>query len=100
MTNIPLFAWIKRMMIQTLNIFNCCHCKEILMKVSELAVAVSELSAQLAKAQGEILGKIADLEEALATMDVELPEDAAAALEGLRVSAQALDDIVPDVAPE
>jgi hypothetical protein len=68
------------------------------MKVSELAAAVSELSAQLAKAQGEILGKIDALEEAL--VDVELPDEAATALEGLRVGAQALDDIVPDVIPE
>lgn len=98
MTTIPLFSWIKRMMIQTLNIFGCCHCEDILMKVSELAAAVAELSAQLAKAQGEILGKIDALEAAL--VDVELPDEAVTALEGLRVGAQALDDIVPDVIPE
>ena len=86
------------MMIQTLNIFGCCHGEEILMKVSELAASVSALSAQLAKAQGEILGKIDALEAAL--VDVELPDEAVEALEGLRVGAQALDDIVPDVIPE
>ena len=64
------------------------------MKVSELAVAFSELSAQLAKAQSEILGKIDALEAAL--VDVELPSEAVEALEGLRVGAQVLDDIVPD----
>ena len=68
------------------------------MKVSELAAAVAELSAQLAKAQGEILSKIDALEVAL--VDVELPSDAVTALESLRVGAQALDDIVPDVIPE
>ena len=98
MSTIPLFSWIKQMMIQTLNIFGCCHSEDILMKVSELAAAISELSAQLAKAQGEILGKIDALEAAL--VDVELPIEAVTALEGLRVGAQALDDIVPDVIPE
>jgi len=95
---VPLFSWIKKMMIQTLNIFGCCHCEEILMKVSELTAAVVGLSAQLTKAQGEILGKIAALETAL--VDVELPDEAVTALEGLRVGAQSLDDIVPDVLPE
>ena len=94
MDTIPLLAWIKRMMIQTLNIFSCCHCEEIIMKVSELTAAVVGLSDQLTKVQGEILGKIAELEAAL--VDVELPSDAVDALEGLRVGAQALDDIVPD----
>jgi len=98
MTNIPLFAWIKRMMIQTLNIFGCCHGEDILMKVSELTAAVVSLSDQLTKAQGEILGTIDALEAAL--VDVELPDEAVTALEGLRVGAQALDDIVPDVIPE
>lgn len=41
MMNIPLFTWIKRMMIQTLNIFGCCHGEDILIKVSELTVAKS-----------------------------------------------------------
>jgi len=98
MMKIPLFSWIKRMMIQTLNIFGCCHCEDILMKVSELTVAVAGLSAQLTKAQTEILTKIENLEIALT--DVELPEEAVASLESLRATVQSLDDIVPDVTPE
>ena len=87
------------MMIQTKAVnFYSFNPKEILMKVSELAVAVSQVSAQLTKAQSEILSKIDALETAL--IDVELPDEAVAALDGLKVGAQALDDIVPDVAPE
>ena len=68
------------------------------MKVSELSVAIAALSTQLTKVQGEILGKIAALEAAL--VDVELPEDAVTALDGLRVGVQSLDDVVPDVVAE
>lgn len=68
------------------------------MKVSELTAAVAALSAQLSKAQTEILTKIENLEIALT--DVDLPEEAVASLESLRGTVQALDDIVPDVAPE
>jgi hypothetical protein len=98
MIRMPLLSWIKRMMIQTLNIFGCCHCEDSLMKISELATAVSELSAQLAKVQTEILTKIENLEIALT--DVELPEEAVASLDNLRMTVQTLDDIVPDVIPE
>lgn len=68
------------------------------MKLSELSAAVSEVSAQLTKVRGEILDKIAALEDAL--IDVELPEEAIAAINALRTDAQALDDIVPDIVPE
>lgn len=85
------------MMIHTLNVFSPCT-KEILMKLSELSAAVSEVSAQLTKVRGEILDKIAALEDAL--IDVELPEEAIAAINALRTDAQALDDIVPDIVPE
>lgn len=64
------------------------------MKISELAGAVQAISEQLAKVQLEILTKIAELEAALA--NVEIPADAAAALDALRGSVQSLDDIVPD----
>jgi len=64
------------------------------MKISELATALAELSSQLTKAQDEILARIAALEAAL--NDVELPDAAITALDGLRAGAQALDDIVPD----
>ena len=82
------------MMIQTLNIYCSPTTKEILMKVSELVTAVTDVSAQLTKAQDEILGKIAALEAAL--VNVELPEEAVVAFDALRAQTQALDDIVPD----
>ena len=85
------------MMIQTLNIF-CCGHEDILMKVSELSVAIAALSTQLTKVQGEILGKLTDLENALT--DVDLPVEAIDALDVLRTNVQSLDDIVPDVISE
>jgi len=68
------------------------------MKLSELPAAVAGVSAQLTKAQDEILAKIAALEAAL--VDVELPVEAINAINSLRGQAQVLDDIVPDVVPE
>lgn len=76
------------MMIHTLNLYCCNNHEEILMKLSELTTAIAGVSAQLTKAQDEILAKIAALEEA------------ADAIEALRSQTQALDDIVPDVIPE
>ena len=49
-------------------------------------------------AEADIAAATDALEAAL--VDVELPDEAVTALEGLRVGAQALDDIVPDVIPE
>lgn len=68
------------------------------MKLSELTTAIAGVSAQITKAQDEILGKIAALEAAL--VDVELPVEAVDAINSLRGQAQVLDDIVPDVVPE
>lgn len=68
------------------------------MKLSELTTAIAGVSAQLTKAQNEILSRINALENAL--IDVELPEEAATAIDALRTQTQALDDIVPDVVPE
>jgi hypothetical protein len=87
------------MVIQTLNIF-CCKHEEILMKVSEVSVAVAGLAAQLVKIEGEILGKINALE--LALSDADLTDEAVEAFNALRANVQALDDIVPDevVEPE
>lgn len=68
------------------------------MKVSEIANAVTSVSAQLTKVQAEVLTRLNDLENAL--IDVEIPEEAAVAIEALRTQAQALDDIVPDVVVE
>ena len=74
-----------------------CGCRkeleEINVKLSELAEAVQGVSDQLAKAQAEIVEKIADLEGALS--DMEIPADAQAAIDGLKTAAQGLDDIVP-----
>ena len=85
------------MMIHTLNIY-CSNNEELLMKLSELTTAIAGVSAQLTKAQDEILAKIAALE--LALTDVDLPIEAADAIEALRSQTQALDDIVPDALPE
>ena len=84
-------------MIHTLNIY-CINHEEFLMKLSELTTAIAGVSAQLTKAPDEILAKIAALE--LALTDVDLPIEAADAIEALRSQTQALDDIVPDVIPE
>lgn len=68
------------------------------MKVTELATLLVGLSAQLQKAQGEIIAKIEALEKTLDA--VELPDEALDALENLRSQAQVLDDIVPDAPAE
>lgn len=70
------------------------HHEDILMKLSELANSVVEISAQLSKAQDEILSRITALEDTLG--DVDLPEAALNALNDLRSKAKALDDVVPD----
>jgi len=84
-------------MIHTLNIY-CINHEEFLMKLSELTTAIAGVSAQLTKAQDEILDRIAALE--LALTDVDLPIEAADAIEALRSQTQSLDDIVPDAIPE
>jgi len=69
--------------------------------VNEVAATLVSVSNELAKARGEILGKIDELTAALA--NVSLPPEAEAALTELAAQAQALDDIVPDApmpAPE
>ena len=87
------------MMIHTVNFYYDPHAaKEILMKVSELATTVTGVAAQLTKVQNEVLTRLNDLENAL--IDVEIPEEAVTAINGLRTQAQALDDIVPDVVVE
>jgi ABC-type transporter Mla subunit MlaD len=85
-----MLAWLFRPVIELL--------ERILMNQAELAQALTDLGAQLAKASAEITGKIADLETALANAGATTPEvDAAVA--SLKVSGQALDDIVPDAPP-
>jgi len=84
------------MFVQTLNVYYTCG--ELPMKLSELTTAVAGVSAQLVKVRDEILAKIAALEAAL--VDVDVPVEAADAIDALRVQTQVLDDIVPDVVPE
>lgn len=62
---------------------------------TELAQALTDLGTQLTKASAEITGKIADLEAAISNAGSTTPE-VDAALAALKVSGQALDDIVPD----
>lgn len=81
------------------------HNEVIYMKINELAGIIQASVEQLNKAhdeilakQAELLAKITDLEDALATAG-EIPEEASLAIDALRASAQSLDDIVPDVIP-
>jgi ACT domain-containing protein len=82
----------------TLNFYGCTFFlnsdEDLSMKLSELSGLLNDVLAQLAKAKAEILDKIESLETALS--DVDLPEDAVAALAALSAKAQALDDVVPD----
>lgn len=64
----------------------------------ELAQQLRDVIAQNEKARVEILGKIADLEDALANSGNTTPE-VDAALADLKASVQADDDIVPDAPP-
>lgn len=62
---------------------------------AELAQQLSEITAQNEKAKAEIVGKIADLEAAIANGGNTTPE-VDAALASLKASVQSTDDIVPD----
>jgi hypothetical protein len=68
--------------------------EEANVKLAELLQALTDLHAQIEKAKIEIITKITELETALA--DVDLPADAQAKLDELKIVAQSLDDIVPD----
>jgi len=61
----------------------------------QLAQELAALQAQVDKANGEILQKIADLEAAIAAAGNVTPE-VQAALDALKASVQSVDDIVPD----
>ncbi len=63
---------------------------------AELAQALADLTSQLTKASGEILAKIAVLEQAIVDAGNVTPE-VEAALSEAKAAAQSLDDIVPDV---
>lgn len=66
-------------------------------KVSEVAAIATAIKDQVTKAKEEILKRIADLETALA--NVELPAEAETALNALKSAVQEVDDINPDVPP-
>lgn len=68
------------------------------MKLSELDDVLAGLGTTLNKAKDEILDKITALENAL--LEVDLPDEAVAALENVITAARALDDVVPDPEPE
>jgi len=68
---------------------------QIHMDQVQLAQELAALQAQVDKANGEILQKIADLEAAIAAAGNVTPE-VQAALDALKASVQSVDDIVPD----
>lgn len=69
-----------------------CGIKEINMKVSEAIALVNDVRKQLIKSKGEILRKLAQLENA----DGELTVDQAQAVSDLRALVQQQDDLIPD----
>lgn len=64
------------------------------MKLSELAVQLTNIDAKLTEASAEIVAKIDALQLALA--DAEIPADATALIDEITLKATALADIVPD----
>jgi hypothetical protein len=81
--------------IETVNFnFPSTSNEEIAMKLNELSGEIAAVVVQVAKVRDEVLARIAVLEAALA--DVELPEDVMTALDALRTSVQAIDDLNPD----
>lgn len=69
----------------------------VMAKLSDLVQTLTDVKTELDKAKGEIVAKIDDLVSQL--QNVELSPEATAALDALKGSAQALDDIVPDAVP-
>jgi len=65
---------------------------------AELAKELRDLHAQNEKARQEILGKVADLEQAIVDAG-NTTEEVDAALADLKASIQTDDDIVPDAEP-
>jgi vacuolar-type H+-ATPase subunit E/Vma4 len=76
--------------------------EEILMRNDEIAAELKKVTATLAKAKGEIvaakdelLAKVQQLEDSLTNVD--LPEDAATALEEVKAAAAELDNLNVDI---
>lgn len=72
--------------------------RKLLMNQAELAQSLTDLGTQLTKASAEITGKITELEAAIGNAGTVSPQ-VEAALNALKASGQALDNIVPDAAP-
>jgi ATPase subunit of ABC transporter with duplicated ATPase domains len=66
-------------------------------KLNELAAELSGVRALLGEGISEVVAKIQELEDALANTSI--PDDAQSVLDELKVSAQALADIVPNAPP-
>lgn len=64
-----------------------------------LADDLNAIKDQLDKAKGEVLGKIAQLDQALAAAGEPDP-GVIAAVDALKAAAQGLDDVVPDLPAE
>jgi len=71
------------------------YLKRIIMNMQELAQGLTDLKTQTDKARAEVVQKIADLEAAIANAGNTTPE-VDAAIEALKASVQATDDVVPD----
>ncbi len=69
--------------------------RKMAMTKDELVVELGKVKDQVDKSKAELVGKIADLE---ATLNNVTPETVAA-LDALKASVQAVDDITPDVTP-
>ncbi len=67
----------------------------ITMNHAELLAGMQNVATQLAKANGEVQDKLAELHAAITAAD-NVPQPIVDALAALTASAQALDDIVPD----
>jgi hypothetical protein len=83
------------------------HClnhnlKEISMKLSDILAANVSLKDQLTKVDVEIVKRLGDLQTAIDELtqqlaDLELTEEQAASFDAVKVAAQALDDLTPDI---
>jgi methyl-accepting chemotaxis protein len=69
--------------------------KQILMNQTELAAQLAALTEQTKKSFGEINGKLAELDAAIAAQGNVSPE-VQAALEELKAAVQSNDDLIPD----
>jgi hypothetical protein len=85
-----LLAWLFKPILLMLEV--------ILMNQVELARQLEELAAQNEKARAEIVARIAELEAALENAGT-VSEEVTAALDALKASVQADDDMHPDAEP-